>query len=158
VLLASASGALIIGFHIQPEVKARRLAAQEGVELRLYDVIYEAIEEIRKAMEGMLEPLRKEVFLGRAQVQQVFKVSKTGTVAGCMVTKGKFLRTARAKLIRDDTSIYEGKINSLKRFKDDVREVQEGFECGIALEGFGDIKVDDIIEAYQIEEEAAKLQ
>jgi len=158
VLLASASGALIIGFHIQPEVKARRLAAQEGVELRLYDVIYEAIEEIRKAMEGMLEPLRKEIFLGRAQVQEVFKVSKTGTVAGCMVTKGKFLRTARARIIRDDTGIYEGKINSLRRFKDDVREVQEGFECGIALEGFGDVKVDDIIEAYQIEEEAAKLQ
>ncbi len=157
VLLASASGALIIGFHIQPEVKARQLAAQEGVELRLYDVIYEVIEEIRKAMEGMLEPLRKEVFLGRAKVREVFKVSKTGIVAGSMVTKGKFLRTARARVIRDDTNIYEGKINSLKRFKDDVREVQEGFECGIALEGCSDIKVDDIIEAYQIEEEAAKL-
>ncbi len=157
VLLASASGALVIGFHIQPEVKARQLAAQEGVELRLYDVIYEVIEDIRKAMEGMLEPLRKEVFLGRAKVLEVFKVSKTGTVAGSMVTKGKFLRTARARVIRDDANIYEGKINSLKRFKDDVREVQEGFECGIALEGFKDIKTDDIIEAYQIEEEAAKL-
>lgn len=152
VLLASASKGVIIGFNVRPEAKAAALAERENVEMRLYTVIYEAIEDIRAAMEGMLEPTLREQLLGRAQVKQVFSISGVGNVAGCEVLEGKVPRGAQVRLVRDHVIVYQGKLASLKRFKDDVREVTAGQECGIGLDKFQDIKVGDVIEAFVMEQ------
>jgi len=158
VVLALASNAIIIGFHVKVEPKAHMTAAAEGVEIKLYNIIYETIADIKAAMEGMLEPIMKEVLLGRAQVKQVFTVSKIGIIAGCYVVKGKIPRNTIVRLIRGGKIIYEGKISSLKRFKDDVKEAAEGFECGIALTNHNDIKEGDIIEAFEIQRIARRLE
>jgi len=158
VLLAQASGAIIIGFNVRPTSAAKKLAESENVEIRLYNIIYNVINDVKSALEGMLEPERREEILGTADVRETFKIAKVGTVAGCFVTEGKILRNARARLIRNGIVIYDGKIASLKRFKDDVKEVEAGLECGIALENYNDIKVGDIIEAYNILEVKRKLE
>src|SRR5213596_3339527 len=157
VLLAKASNAIIIGFHVRPDSNARAAAEREKVEIRTYRIIYEAVEEVKAAMEGLLAPEKKEVVLGEAEVRQIFKIAKVGTIAGCFVRSGVIPRTARVRVIRDGVEVYEGTIASLKRFKDDVREVREGFECGIGVENFNDVKVGDVIEAYKIEEVARSL-
>jgi translation initiation factor IF-2 len=157
VTLASASGAVIIGFNVRPEPKAAALAEKEGVDVRLYTVIYEAINEMREAMEGMLAPTYREKALGRAEVRKVFSVPG-GTVAGSMVVDGKIARSARARLVRDGRVVWEGKIASLKRFKDDAREVAAGYECGIGLESFNDVKPDDVIEAFEMEAVVRRLE
>jgi translation initiation factor IF-2 len=158
VMLAAASNAIIIGFNVRPEPKGTELAQREGVDIRLYNVIYNAIDDIKAAMEGLLEPTLKEKILGRAEVRQTFHVSKIGTIAGSYVQDGVITRQADGiRVLRDNVLVYEGKLHSLKRFKDDVREVQAGYECGLGVENFNDIKVGDIIEAYVIEKVAAKL-
>jgi translation initiation factor IF-2 len=158
VMLATASNAIIIGFNVRPELKASQTAEKEGVDIRLYKIIYEAIEDVKKALEGMLEPTLKEKVLGRAEVRQTFHISRIGTVAGCYVIDGTMSRTSDGiRIIRDNIVIYEGKMASLKRFKEDVREVQSGYECGITIENYNDIKVGDIFENYIIEKIAAKL-
>ncbi len=157
VNLATASNAIIIGFNIRPEVKAQAMAEKERVDIRLYSVIYNAIDDVKKAMEGLLEPVYKEKYLGRAQIREVFSVPKAGNVAGCYVQDGKIVRNANVRLLRDNVVIYEGKLSSLRRFKDDVKEVSTGYECGMGLENYNDIKQDDIIEAYEMEQIAAKL-
>ncbi len=158
VMLASASNAIIIGFNIRPEPKASQLAESEGVDIRLYNIIYNAIEEVKQAMEGLLEPTLKEKVLGRAEVRQTFSVPKIGIIAGSYVLDGVITRgSAGVRVLRDNVVVYEGKLSSLKRFKEDVREVQTGYECGIGIENFNDIKVGDIIEAYDVEKLAAKL-
>jgi translation initiation factor IF-2 len=157
VLLAQASGAIIVGFHVRPDARARELAASEHVEIRLYDIIYKAVEDVKQALEGLLKPEIKEVVLGTAEVRQVFKLSKGGTIAGCMVTSGNIPRTAKVRLLRDGTTQWAGRIDSLRRFKDDVKEVNNGFECGIALDGMNDLKSGDVIEAYKLEETARTL-
>ncbi len=157
VLLAAASGAIVVGFHVRPDLKARELAEREKVEIRLYDIIYKAVEEVKSALEGLLKPELKEVVLGTAEVRQTFKLSKAGMVAGCMVVSGTIPRTGKVRLVRDGQQVWTGRIDALKRFKDDVREVASGFECGITLDGFDDIKVGDVIEAFTIEELARTL-
>jgi len=158
VLLAAASNAIIIGFNIRPEPKASALAEKEHVDIRLYTIIYDALNDIKAAMEGLLEPTLKERVLGRAEVLQVFTVSKSGTIAGSYVVDGTITRaSAGVRVIRDNVVVYQGKLGSLRRFKDDVREVQQGYECGIGVENFSDIKAGDIIEAYAIDKIAAKL-
>jgi translation initiation factor IF-2 len=158
VLLAAASNAIIIGFNIRPEPKAAALAEQEGVDIRLYTIIYDAMADIKAAMEGLLEPTLKERTVGRAEVRQVFTVSKAGTVAGSYVLEGTITRqSAGVRVIRDNVVVYQGKLSSLRRFKDDVREVQQGYECGIGIENFNDIKTGDILEVYAIDKIAGKL-
>ncbi len=157
VLLAATSAAIIIGFHVRPDAEARQTAEQEDVDIRIYDVIYEAVEDVQTALEGMLAPEEKEVLLGSAEVRALFKVPKAGTVAGCYVTEGVIDRRGNVRLIRDGVQVYDGQIDSLKRFKDDVKEVREGFECGISIEDFNDVKVGDIIECYRVEEVARTL-
>lgn len=152
VMLASASNAIVIGFNVRPDGNARKLAELDRVDLRLYRVIYEALDDIKAAVTGLLKPVYKEVILGQAEIRQVFKVSRLGSIAGCHVGEGKIHRNALARVIRDGTVLHEGRIASLKRFKDDVREVQSGFECGILLENFNDLQEGDIIEAYQMEQ------
>jgi translation initiation factor IF-2 len=154
VLLASASNAIIIGFHVRPDPGARELANREKVDIRLYQVIYEAIDEVRSAMTGLLKPEIKETVQGSAEIRKVFQVSKSGAIAGCMVVAGKITRYSKARLIRNQDVIWEGELESLKRFKEDVRDVQSGFECGIKLNGMDEIKEGDIIEAYVLEEVA----
>jgi len=157
VLLARASGAIIVGFHVRPDSNARAAADRERVEIRTYRIIYEAVEEVKLAMEGLLAPEKKEVVLGEAEVRQVFKIAKIGTIAGCFVRSGVIPRTGRVRVIRNGVEVYDGTLASLKRFKDDVREVREGFECGIGVENFNDVKVSDLIESYRIEEVARSL-
>jgi len=157
VMLGAASNAIIIGFTVRPEPGAEELAEKEGVDIHTYRVIYEAVEETKKAMEGLLEPEFKEIPLGRAEVKSTFRIPRVGTVAGCFVAKGKVTRQSKVRLLRDNIIIYEGKISSLKRFKDDVREVETGFECGVGLENFSDIKENDILEAFTLEKIARKL-
>jgi translation initiation factor IF-2 len=157
VLLARASGAIIVGFHVRPDSNARAAADRERVEIRTYRIIYEAVEEVRAAMEGLLAPEKKEVVLGEAEVRQTFKIAKVGTIAGCFVRSGVIPRTGRVRVIRNGVEAYDGTLASLKRFKDDVREVREGFECGMGVENFNDIKVGDLIESYRIEEVARSL-
>ena len=152
VNLASAFGAVIIGFNIRPDSGARDAADREGVDIRLYRVIYQAIEDIQKAMKGMLEPEFKEVELGHAEVRSVFRITGAGMVAGCYVQDGKMVRNAQARLLRDNVVVYEGKLSSLKRFKDDAKEVAEGYECGISFDKLNDIKEGDIIECFNMEE------
>jgi translation initiation factor IF-2 len=149
VMLAAASDAVIIGFNVRPLADARRAADQEGVEIRTYSVIYKVTEELRAAMEGMLEPEEVEEALGQAEVLELFKASKIGTIAGCSITDGKLTRGAEVRLVRDGTVAWTGRIGSLRRFKDDVREVEAGLECGVVLEGFQDVKVGDVIEAFE---------
>ncbi len=157
VLLAAASNAIIIGFHVRPNVNARNLAETEKVEIRFYTIIYDVINDVKKAIEGMLTPEKKEEVLGSVEVRDVFKIPKVGTVAGCYVLNGRIVRNNRVRLIRDGLVLFDGNIASLKRFKDDVREVEQGYECGVALEGYNDIKVGDIIEPYRIVELKRKL-
>ncbi len=152
VMLANASNAIIVGFNVRPDAGAVASAEQQEVDIRLYRVIYQAIEEIETAMKGMLEPEFKEVVLGYADVRETFKVSSVGTIAGCYVTQGKMVRTAQLRVVRDGIIIHEGKVGSLKRFKDDAREVSENFECGLSIEGFNDIKEGDVIECFTMEE------
>ena len=152
IMLASASNAIIIGFNVRPDNNVREIAEREKIDIRLYRVIYNAIEDVEKAMKGMLAPKFREVVLGSAQVRQVFKVTGAGTVAGCYVTDGKVMRNAQARLLRDSVVIHEGKVDSLKRFKDDAREVAAGYECGMGFENYNDIKEGDVIECFQMEE------
>ena len=157
VLLASASGAIIVGFNVRPEKKAAEEAEKAGVEIRLHTVIYNVTDEIKKAMEGLLDPTLKEVARGRAEVRNTFKVPKFGIVAGCYVTEGVIPRSAQVRLLRDNRVVYEGKIGSLRRFKDDVSEVKQSFECGIGLDKYQDVKVGDVIEAFQVEKVAGVM-
>jgi len=152
VLLASASDAIVIGFNVRPHSRAQDLAEQEKVDMRTYDVIYQIIDDVRNAMSGLLEPVYEEKVLGRAEVRQIFTVSKIGTICGSFITEGKIERGAKARLIRDGAVIYNGHLASLRRFKEDVKEVQSGYECGISLENYNDVKVGDVIEAYVLKE------
>ena len=158
ILLARASGAIIIGFHVRPDNNARAAAERENVDIKLYRIIYEAVADVRLALEGMLRPEQREVVLGEAEVLETFKVPKIGLVAGCAVRSGVIRRDARVRVIRDSVEVFEGAIHSLRRFKDDVKEVREGFECGIGIENFNDIKVGDRIENYRTEEVARTLE
>jgi translation initiation factor IF-2 len=151
VLLADASEAIVIGFRVAPEDRARSMAEDKKIDIRRYDIIYQVTDEIKKAVEGMLVPEVKEVHLGRATVRQTFKISKVGTVAGCFVTSGVIDRGSKARVIRDGREIYKGQVEALKRFKDDVKEVRENFECGIKVSNFDDLKIDDTIEAFRID-------
>ena len=149
VTLAAASNAIIIGFQVRPSISARKLAEKEGVDIRLYSIIYDAIEEVKSAMEGMLSPEIKEEITSTVEVRETFHISKVGTVAGCMVKDGKIKRNSKVRLIRDGIVIYSGELGSLKRFKDDVKEVVSGYECGLNITNYNDIKIGDIIEAYE---------
>ena len=152
VLLAKTSGAIILGFHVRPDSNARAAAERESVDVRTYRIIYEAVDDVRNALEGLLKPEEKEVVLGEAEVLQLFKVSKVGTIAGCVVRNGVIQRTAKARVVRDGTTVYTGTLSSLKRFKDDAKEVKEGLECGIGIENFNDLKAGDRIESFRVEE------
>jgi translation initiation factor IF-2 len=152
VILASAANAIIIGFNVRPDGNARSMAEQEHVEMRLHRIIYNAIDEIESAMKGMLDPEFVEEITGQVEVRDVFKVSKVGTIAGCYVTEGKISRDAGVRIIRNGIVVYEGKLDTLRRFKDDVKEVATGYECGIKVEKFDDIKVEDVIEAFIMKE------
>jgi translation initiation factor IF-2 len=158
ILFARAAGAIIVGFHVRPDTNARAAAEREGVEIKLYKIIYEAVEDIRSALEGMLRPEEKEVVLGEAEVRELFRVSRIGVIAGCSVRSGVINRTGRIRVVRDGSEIYDGIISSLRRFKDDVKEVREGFECGIGIENFNDIKVGDVLECYRKEQVARTLE
>lgn len=158
VMLAEASNAIIIGFNVKVDSKAQQLAEKNKIDIKLYNIIYELIDNIKLAMEGLLRPVEKEVFVGKAEVRQTFSVPKAGTVAGCFVIEGKVVRNNKVKVVRDKGIVFEGKISSLKRFKDDVKEVLQGFECGVSLEGFNDIKVGDSLEFYEIQQVAMKLE
>ncbi|MBQ1707454.1 MAG: translation initiation factor IF-2, partial [Bacteroidales bacterium] len=157
VLLAVASNAIIIGFQVRPMPNARKLAEKEQIEIRLYSVIYDAINEVKSGIEGMLAPEEKEEITANAEVLETFKISKVGTIAGCMVRDGKLTRSAKVRVIRDGIVVYTGTLGSLKRMKDDVKEVSAGFDCGLSVDGFNDIKIGDMIEAYQIVEVKRKL-
>jgi len=157
VLLAAASNAVVVGFHVRPNMNARRLAESENVDIRLYSIIYDAINEVRSALEGMLAPSLSEEVLATVEIRETFKVSKVGTIAGCFVKEGKISRGNKVRLVRDGLVVYEGGIASLKRFKDDVRDVEQGFECGLAIDGFNDIKVGDIVESFKTVETKRKL-
>jgi translation initiation factor IF-2 len=157
VLLAAASDAVVIGFHVKPDPKAAELAAKEKVDVRLYEIIYEAVENVKDAMSGLLKPEIRESVVGTAEVRKIFRTTKSGTIAGCMVLSGTMTRNARARLLREGQAVWDGKISSLKRFKDDVREVATGYECGVGLEERDDVKEKDLIEAYVLEEVARKL-
>jgi translation initiation factor IF-2 len=158
IQLAAASRAIIIGFHVRPTIKAKELSEEEKVDIRLYKVIYDAIDEVTKALEGLLEPEEKEQALGMLEVREVFKVSRLGTIAGSYVTDGKIARNSRVRLIRNDVEIYDGRLSSLKRFKEDVREVVSGYECGVMIENYNDVKVGDYIEAYELIQEKRTLE
>jgi translation initiation factor IF-2 len=157
VLLASASGSIIIGFNVRANQKAAELAEKENVEIRRYNVIYDAVEEVKAAMEGLLSPVKKENVTGQLEIRDLFKISKVGTIAGCYVTNGSINRNSKIRVIRNDVVVYTGVIKSLKRFKDDVNEVKEGYECGVSIQNFNDLKVGDILEAFEIKEVARKL-
>ncbi|HPJ97003.1 MAG TPA: translation initiation factor IF-2, partial [Syntrophales bacterium] len=157
VMLASASNAIIIGFNVRPDTRVVEIAEQEGVDIKLYDIIYNVIADVRAAMEGLLEPEYKDITQGKAEVRELFKVPKVGTIAGSFVTEGKITRKSSVRLVRDGIQIFDGKILSLRRFKDDAKEVLSGFECGIGIDGFNDLKLGDIIEAYTQEKVERKL-
>jgi translation initiation factor IF-2 len=152
VNLAVAAGAIIIGFNVRPAGKAGALAQKEEIQIRQYSIIYNVVDEVKAAMEGLLAPTMVEKTIGKAEIRQVFRVSKAGNVAGCMVVEGSVKRSGGVRIVRDGAGVWSGKLSSLKRFKDDVREVKEGFDCGIAFEGFQDFKEGDVIEAYEVEE------
>jgi translation initiation factor IF-2 len=149
ILLAAASNAIVIGFNVRPESKGAALAAKEGVDVRLYTIIYEVVADVRAAMEGLLEPTFREQVFGRVEIRQIFNIAGIGTIAGCSVTEGKIARGNLVRLLRDQVVVHEGKLASLKRFKDDVREVASGYECGLSLEGFQDLKQGDVVEAFE---------
>ncbi len=157
VLLASASDAIIIGFQVRPSLNARKLAEQEQIDIRLYSIIYDAINEIRSAMEGMLSPEIEEKIVANVEIRETFKITKVGTIAGCMVLDGKINRNSKIRIIREGVVVYTGELASLKRFKDDVKEVSAGYECGLNIQNFNDIKEGDIIEAYEQVEVKRKL-
>jgi len=157
VLLASASNAVVIGFNVRPERTAAALAEQEKVDIRLHTIIYELSDEIKRAMAGMLEPVYKEVYRGRAEVREVFRISKVGNVAGCLVQDGSITRDSEVRVLRDNVVVHTGKIASLRRFKNDASEVRSGMECGISLENYGDVKPGDILEAFVTERVAAEV-
>jgi translation initiation factor IF-2 len=157
IKLAMASRAIVVGFNVRPDAAARELAEREGVDVRLYRVIYDAIDDVRNALSGLLKPEERETDLGRAEVRALFRVPKVGVVAGCYVLQGTMTRNSRARVVRDGVIVYDGRIGSLRRFKDDVREVAEGYECGIGIENFNDVKEGDVIEAYEIREVAREL-
>jgi len=157
VMLATASEAIIVGFQVRPSIGARKLAESEQIEIRLYSIIYDAIEEIKLAIEGMLSPVIKEEILGSAEVKEIFKIGGVGTIAGCLVHEGKILRSAKVRIIRDGIVAYTGELSSLKRFKDDAREVASGLECGLSIDKFNDIKVGDIVECFNEVEMKKKL-
>jgi translation initiation factor IF-2 len=157
VLLATASNAIIIGFNVRPERKAQELADQEKVDIRLHSIIYELQDEIKRAMVGLLEPVYKEIYLGRAEVRETFRIPKVGTIAGCYVLDGNIKRDSEVRLLRDNMVVFKGKIGSLRRFKDDVSEVRTGMECGIGIANYGDLKVGDVIEAFAVERVAAEV-
>ncbi len=157
VLLASASNAIIVGFSVRPDRKASGVAEQEGVDIRLHSVIYEVIDEITKAVAGLLEPTFKETMLGRAEIRDTFRIPKVGMIAGCYVTEGKLARDAKVRVLRDSVVIYDSKVSSLRRFKEDVKEVQSGYECGASVSNFSDVKVGDILEAYVVEKVAVPV-
>jgi translation initiation factor IF-2 len=152
VSLAVASNAVILGFHVRPIPAARDLAKREQVDIQLYEIIYEAVESVKKALEGMLEPEKREVVEGNAEVRNVFKVPKAGTVAGCYVTSGSFTRNGKVRVLREHIVVYDSTISSLRRFKDDVKEVATGFECGIGVANFDDLKVGDVLETYRVDQ------
>jgi translation initiation factor IF-2 len=152
VMLASASKAIIIGFNVRPNYKVQELGEQEQVDIRYYDIIYQLVSEVKDAMVGMLDPVHKVVVQGHAEIRELFHVPKIGGIAGSFITDGKMERNAKARLLRENVVIYDGRISSLRRIKDDVKEVAAGYECGIKLEDYNDIKVGDIIESYLIEE------
>ena len=158
VLLAKASGAIVIGFHVRPDSNARASAAREHVDIRLYRIIYEAVDDVKAALEGLLKPVEKEVILGEAEVRQLFKISGVGTIAGCYVRQGVIQRAAKVRVIRDSVEVWTGPLHSLRRFKDDVKEVKDGLECGIGIENFNDLKVADVIEAFRVDTVARSLE
>ncbi|MCW8130669.1 MAG: translation initiation factor IF-2, partial [Planctomycetota bacterium] len=157
ITLADASDAIVIGFGVTADPNARKLAEERGVDLRTYEIIYEVVDEMRKALEGKLKPIEQESIQGHLQVRQTFKISKVGTVAGCFVGDGIVTRNSSVRLIREGKPIWHGKLDSLKRVKEDVREVREGFECGVKLDGYDDVKVGDIIESYTVTQVARTL-
>jgi translation initiation factor IF-2 len=158
VMLAAASNAIIVGFQVRPSQSARKLAEQEKIDIRLYSIIYDAIEQIKDAMEGMLSPEIKEVVTGSAEVQKVFKISKVGTIAGCLVREGKVRRTSKVRVIREGIVVHTGELESLKREKDDAKEVTSGMECGLNVANYNDVQEGDVIEAFDEIEVARKLQ
>jgi len=157
ILLAAASNAIVVGFQVRPSLSARRIAEKEQIEIRLYSIIYDAIEEIRAAMEGMLSPEIKEEITATLEVIEAFKITKVGTVAGCIVREGKISRNSKVRVIRDGIVVYTGELGSLKRFKDDVKEVVSGLECGLNIINFNDIKTGDVLEAFTETEVKKKL-
>jgi translation initiation factor IF-2 len=157
VMLASASSAVLVGFNVRPEPKVAELAERESVDLRCYSVIYDVVDDVRKAMEGLLSPTLKEQFQGRVEIRELFHISRLGTVAGCRVLTGKITRGSSIRLLRDSRVVFQGKLASLKRFKDDAKEVGEGFECGLQIDGYNDLQQGDQVEAYTIEKVASTL-
>ena len=155
--LAKASSGIIVGFNVRATAQARDIAKRDGVEIRYYSIIYNIIDDIKAALSGMLAPTLREKFLGNAQIRQIFNITKTGKVAGCMVTEGIVKRGAKVRLLRDNVVIHEGTLKTLRRFKDEVREVREGFECGMAFENYDNIEVNDVIECFEVEEVARTL-
>jgi translation initiation factor IF-2 len=157
VTLAMASDAIIVGFNVRPSASARELAEREGVDIRTYRVIYDAIDDIKSALSGLLKPEERERVLGEAEVRQTFRVPRLGVIAGSYIRSGTIRRNSRARLVRDGVVVYDGRVASLRRFKDDVAEVREGYECGIGLENFQDLKDGDVVEAYEVEEVARSI-
>ncbi len=158
VMLAKASNAIVLGFHVRPDPPGRSAAEEQGVDIRAYKIIYEIIDDVKKAMAGLLPPTVTETMGGRAEIREIFTVPKVGRIGGSMVADGTIRRGSTCRLIRDGVQIYEGKVGSLRRFKDDAREVNSGFECGIGVEGYNDIKVGDVIETFTLEEKPATLE
>ena len=157
VMLASASNAIIVGFNVRPDSNAKKIAENEGVQIRLYQVIYDMLDDVKAAMEGMLAPELREHTLGQAEIREIFRVPKVGNIAGCRVTEGLIRRSAKVRLIRDGVVFWSGELSSLKHFKDDVREIKAGNECGLSFEKFQDFRVGDVIEAYEILKEKKSL-
>src|SRR4030095_12708480 len=158
VSLSKASSAVVVGFNVRPAGKAQQMAEQEGVDIKLYQVIYDAIDDVKKAMVGMLAPISREQVMGKVEVRQVFTIPKAGTIAGSFVTEGKITRKAQLRLVRDSVVIYTGKVGSLRRFKDDASEVAQGYECGVSIEGYNDVREGDVIEAFEMETIAPTLE
>ncbi len=154
IMLAAASNAIVVGFNVRPNAEAKALADREGVDIRTYRVIYQLTEDIQRALIGMLSPERVEEVLGEVEVRQTFRASRVGTIAGCMVTQGAIQRGAQVRIVRDGTIVHDGRIGTLKRFQDDVREVTQGFECGLTIDGYNDIKEGDVLEVYTVREVA----
>jgi translation initiation factor IF-2 len=152
VSLAAASNGVVLGFHVRPTPEAREMAKRDKIDIQLYEIIYEAVDSVKKALEGLLEPEKREVVDGMAEVRDTFRVPKVGAIAGCYVTQGTIKRNAKVRVIRDQVVVYDGTVGSLRRFKDDAREVAQGFECGVGVANFDDVKVGDILEIYRIEQ------